>query len=378
VNELTLSEMVGGAPQEPRRRSRRSSERRLKRRKRRTWVMMLIGLVVIGAAAGGAWVGLRPVIDSFNQPTDYTGAGSGADSVQVKIPDGASGTAIGQVLQERGVVLSVKGFVAAYNKDQRSGSIQPGTYSLKIRMSSAAAIGALLDDANRLLARVTLKEGVRAADVPALVASKTKIELADLQAAIQSPKALGLPPEANGIVEGWLYPATYDVQPDTTAADLLHQMVQRTTTELDQAGVPAAQQETVLIKASLVQAEAKLPQDFPKVARVFDNRLTKGMRLQLDTTVHYATKKFSVATSIKDTQVDSPYNTYVVAGLPVGPIDNPGRAAIEAAQTPASGPWLYFVAVDPEKGTTKYATTPAEFTQIKAEYDRWAKAHPGQ
>ena len=376
MNELTLSEMVGGAPQEPRRRSRRSSERRLKRRKRRTWVMMLIGLLVIGGAAGGAWVGLRPLIASFNQPTDYTGTGTG--SVQVKIPDGASGTAIGQVLQDRGVVLSVKGFVAAYNKDQRSGSIQPGTYSLKTQMSSAAAIGALLEDANRLLARVTLKEGIRAADVPALVASKTKIPLADLQAALQAPDALGLPAEAKASAEGWLFPATYDVQPDTTAADLLHQMVQRTTTELDRAGVPAAERETVLIKASLVQAEAKLSQDFPKVARVFDNRLAQGMRLQLDTTVHYATKKFSVATSIKDTQFNSPYNTYLVPGLPIGPIDNPGRAAIQAAQSPATGKWLYFVAVDPVRGITKYATTPAEFAAIKAEYDRWAKAHPGQ
>jgi UPF0755 protein len=376
VNELTLSEMVGGAPQEPRRRSRRSSERRLQRRKRRTWVMVLIGLVVIGAAAGGAWVGVRPLIASFNRPTDYTGAGSG--SVQVKIPDGASGTSIGQVLEERGVVLSVKGFVSAYNKDQRSGSIQPGTYSLKTRMSAAAAIGALLDDANRLQARVTVKEGIRAADMPALVASKTKIPLADLQAAVQSPSALGLPPEAKGMVEGWLFPATYDVQPDTTAADLLHQMVQNTTTELDRAGVPVAQRETVLTKASLVQAEAKLPQDFPKVARVFDNRLAQGMRLQLDTTVHYATKHFKVATSIKDTQFPSPYNTYLVPGLPIGPIDNPGRAAIEAAQTPASGDWLYFVAVDPVRGITKYASTPAQFVLIKAEYDRWAKAHPGR
>jgi UPF0755 protein len=376
VNELTLSEMVGGAPQEPRRRSRRSSERRLKQRKRRTWVMMLIGLLVIGGAAGGAWVGLKPMIASFNQPTDYAGAGTG--SVEVKIPDGASGTAIGQMLQDKDVVRSVKGFVAAFNDDKRSGSIQPGTYALKHQMSSAAAIAAMLDDANRLVAKVTLKEGIRAADVPALLASKTKIPLTDLQTALRSPSALGLPAEAKGIPEGWLFPATYDVQPDTTAADLLHQMVQQTLGALDAAGVPAGQRENILIKASLVQAEAKLPQDFPKVARVFDNRLLKGMRLQLDTTVHYATGRFSVATSIKDTQFKSPYNTYLVDGLPAGPIDNPGKAAIDAAQAPATGDWLYFVAVDPVRGITKYATTPGQFAAIKNEYDNWAKAHPGQ
>jgi len=377
VNELSLSEMVGGAPMEPpQRRSRRGSERRKKKRRRRTWVMFLVGALVLAGAVGGAWVGLiEPMVSSLNQPTDYPGPGSG--TVEVQIPDGATGTAIGQVLQERGVVLTVKGFVAAFTRDDRSGSIQPGTYSLKSQMSSAGAIDALLDDANRLALRVTLNEGIRAADIPGLVAKKTKIPLADLQAAIKSPAALGLPAEAKGVAEGWLFPATYDIQPDTTAAQLLHQMVARTVSELDKAGVPAAQRQTVLTTASLVQAEAKLPEDFPKIARVLDNRLAKGMKLQLDTTVHYATKKFTVATSIKDTQFVSPYNTYLVPGLPVGPIDNPGLAAIQAAQTPAPGRWLYFVATDPEKGTTEYAETPAEFAVIKAKYDNWAKLHPG-
>jgi UPF0755 protein len=365
VNELSLSEMVGGAPMEPpQRRSRRGSERRRKKRRRRTWVMFLIGALVLAGAAGGAWVGLiRPLVSSLNQPTDYPGPGSG--SVAVKIPDGATGTAIGKVLQEQGVVLTVKGFVAAFTKDSRSGSIQPGSYTLKSQMSSAGAIDALLDDANRLLLRVTLNEGIRAADIPALVAKKTKIPLADL------------PAEAKGVPEGWLFPATYDIQPDTTAAQLLHQMVARTTAELDKAGVPVGQRQAVLTKASLVQAEAKLPEDFPKVARVLDNRLAQGMKLQLDTTVHYATKKFTVATLIKDTQINSPYNSYLVPGLPAGPIDNPGLAAIQAVQAPTPGKWLYFVATDPEKGTTEYAETPAQFAVIKGKYDAWAKAHPG-
>lgn len=377
MNELSLSEMVGGMPTDPpQRRSRRGSERRKKKRRRRTWVMFLVGAVVLAGAAGGAWVGLiRPLVSSLNQPTDYPGPGSG--TVEVRIPDGATGTAIGQVLQERGVVLTVKGFVAAFTKDSRSGSIQPGSYTLKSQMSSAGAIDALLDDANRLLLRVTLNEGIRAADIPALVAKKTKIPLADLQAAMKSPSALGLPAEAKGVPEGWLFPATYDVQPDTTAAQLLHQMVSRTVAELSKAGIPVGQRQALLTKASLVQAEAKLAVDFPKVARVLDNRLAQGMKLQLDTTVHYATKKFTVATSIKDTQINSPYNTYVVAGLPAGPIDNPGLAAIQAVLAPTPGKWLYFVATDPEKGTTKYAETAAEFAVIKAEYDAWAKAHPG-
>jgi UPF0755 protein len=245
-------------------------------------------------------------------------------------------------------------------------------------MRSSDAVSALLEDGNRQVSRVTLKEGVRAADVPKLVAAKTKIPEADLRAALKVPAALGLPAEAKGDPEGWLFPATYDVQPGTTARDLLHQMVAKTVKELDDLGVAPAQRRAFLIKASLVQAEAKLAPDFPKIARVLENRLAKGMRLQLDTTVHYATKNFKVATTTKETQVNSPYNTYLVPGLPVGPIGNPGVQAFKAVLNPTPGPWLYFVAVNPDTGETKYGTTAAEFAVIKAEYERWAAANPGQ
>ena len=377
MNELSLADMVGGLPpQEPHRRSRRGSERRRKKRRRRTWLLVLISLIVVGGAVGASWVGLSSLVAGFNAPSDYAGPGTG--QVEVVIPEGASGTAIGQLLQKKGVVLTVKGFVAAFGANPGSAGIQPGTYSLRSGMRSDDAVRALLDEANRQLTRVTLKEGVRVAQIPQLVADKTKIPLADLQAALKNPTALGLPPEAKGDPEGWLFPATYDVQPSTTAADLLHQMVQHTLSQLDGLAVPAAQRRTVLIKASLVQAEAKLSPDFPKIARVFENRLAKGMRLQLDTTVHYATKNFKVATTVKETQINSPYNTYVVPGLPIGPIDNPGAEALKAVLAPSPGPWLYFVAVDPQSGLTKYATTAAEFAVIKNEYDQWAKAHPGQ
>lgn len=376
MNELSLSEMVGGFTEEPRRRSRRGSERRKKKRRRRTFVMLFFGLALVGVLAAGAWLGLKPLLSQFNQPDDYPGPGTG--EVQVVIPPGSSGQAIGVVLQKSDVVMTVKGFINAFNDNPSSSSIQAGTYKLKHQMKASDAVTALLSDSSRQLSRVTLKEGVRAADLPALIAAKTKIPLADLQKAIKSPAALGLPPEAKGDPEGWLFPSTYDIEPDTTAAGLLHSMVAKTVALLDAKGIAAADRRSTLIKASLVQAEAKNAQDFPKVARVFDNRLAKKMRLQLDTTVHYATKRFSVATTIKDTQFPSPYNTYLVPGLPVGAIDNPGEQAIDATINPTPGPWLYFVATNPDTGLTEYATTPAEFAVIKAKFDKWSREHPGK
>lgn len=376
MNELSLADVVGRPVQQIDRKSRRNQEKRRRKRRRRTWLTVLLTLVFFGGAVGGAWIGLRPLIAAWNKPQDYPGPGTG--SVEVKVPEGATGAQIGDLLQQKGVVLTKKGFVAAYKADPRSATIQPGTYGLKSQMKSSDAVTALLTDANRLLSRVTLKEGVRVADVPRLIASHTKIPLADLQKALRSPAALGLPVEAKNNVEGWLFPATYDVQPDTTATELLGSMVQRTVQELDSLNVTPAKRRDTIVLASLIQAEAKLPADFPKISRVLHNRLAVKKPLQLDTTVHYATGKFSVFTSQKDTQANSPYNTYLRPGLPVGAIGNPGRAAIQAALNPADGPWLYFVAVNPDTGATKYATTEAEFAKIKAEYDAWQKANPGK
>jgi UPF0755 protein len=134
----------------------------------------------------------------------------------------------------------------------------------------------------------------------------------------------------------------------------------------------------VLTIASLVQAESKLPVDMPKIARVLYNRLEKGMRLQLDTTVLYANGgKKGLTTTAAQRAIDSPYNTYKVDGLPAGPIDSPGQEAIEAALNPAVGPWLFFVAVNPDTGETKYAVTPEEHARNVEEFRAWLRAHPG-
>jgi UPF0755 protein len=122
--------------------------------------------------------------------------------------------------------------------------------------------------------------------------------------------------------------------------------------------------------ASLVQAEGGRLQDFAKIARVIYNRLNTGMQLQLDSTVMYAMNKFGIRASTAELKFNSPYNTYLHAGLPPGPIDSPGDAAIRAALHPAAGNWRYFVTVDPKTGLTKFTNSQAQFQQFVAELDR--------
>jgi UPF0755 protein len=128
----------------------------------------------------------------------------------------------------------------------------------------------------------------------------------------------------------------------------------------------------VVVVASLIQAEARFDKDFAKVSRVIYNRLAKDMPLQFDSTVHYAVgKDGSVGTSDSDRNVDSPYNTYEVTGLPPTPIDSPGAKALRAALEPAAGDWLYFVTTNPDTGETKFAESYREHLRNKAEFDQW-------
>ena len=130
--------------------------------------------------------------------------------------------------------------------------------------------------------------------------------------------------------------------------------------------------------ASIVENEARLDADRPKVARVIYNRLDKNIPLELDSTVSYGVQKRTVTTSDHARDQNNGYNTYKRRGLPVDPIGNPGAASIKAAQNPAKGPWLFFVAVNPVTGETKYGSTPDEHAKNVAEFQAWCQSHPGK
>jgi UPF0755 protein len=125
----------------------------------------------------------------------------------------------------------------------------------------------------------------------------------------------------------------------------------------------------ILTIASMVEREAKVPEDRPKIARVIYNRLAKGQPLQIDATVQYALGDGKPRLSTEDLQVDSPYNTYLHTGLPPTPIASPGEASIEAAIRPADGPWLFYVLIDGD-GHHAFTASATEFARLKDEARR--------
>ena len=361
----------------PKRRTRRGH----RRSRRKAAVAVFLALILLGGMGTVAVVGVSRIYDRFAEGTaDYPGPGSGEKTVQIKV--GASVRGIGRMLQEEGVIETEGAFVAAARDDARATSLQPGYYKVKLQMRAKDALVLLLDPSARILARVTIPEGRTVDETIAKLAKESGIPIQKFRDALAKPATLGLPSWAAARPEGFLFPATYDIEPDATAASVLKSMVARFDVALDKtdlvnrAAAVGRKPYEVLVIASLIQEEAKNKEDFPKISRVIYNRLAKPMRLQLDTTVIYATGKNGLTTSAADRATDSPYNTYKIDGLPKGPIDSPGEAAIEAALSPADGPWLYFVAVNPETGETKYGVTAADHARNVKEFQAWLRAHP--
>jgi UPF0755 protein len=330
---------------------RRRADRHRGRRKRRRRIAPLLALIVIVAVVAASYVIVRQVADRF-VVSDYSGSGQGFVRIQVQPGDGADD--IGATLAKAGVVKSARAFVNAASASGQAGSIQPGMYQVRLHSSGAAALSEILDPANRLVSKVTIPEGYTYKQVLAKVSEVTGLPLAAVTEASTHLADLGVPPSIKATsVEGLLFPATYDFDPDTTASSALQAMITKFSAEYASLGVDAKARALgltgyqVLIIASIAEAEAKFDADRAKVARVILNRVAAKRALQVDATSAYAAKIAGKdPASVVYNTIDSPYNTYTHPGLPPTPIGNPGEAAIVSALDPPAGDWMYYVNVD--------------------------------
>ncbi len=355
----------------------RRLQRQQRRAQRRKWALVLVAVSLVLVAVAGS------VANSFVKTTfvkdtsivaDYKDAGQG--TVRVIIAPGDTGAMMATTLFEAGVIASREAFIAAANANPDSGSIKPGYYYLQREMKATYALEALLDPNNRELRSITIPEGRTLAFYFQKIADVTGVDLAEVEAAAKDTDALGLPPEAGGNLEGWLFASTYPFDPGVTPAKALSTMIAETIKQLDAQGVAPADRERILTIASLVEREAKLPEDRPLIAGVIYNRLAKDMKLEFDSTVKYVAPSEGVFTSDDDRATDSPYNTYKYAGLPPGPIAGPGASAIAAAVAPAETNYLFFVTVNLLTGETAYAETFPEHQKNVQILQAWIQAQP--
>ena len=341
--------------------------RRGRGRRRVGWViapvLALVLLVVLG-------IGGYKLYRHFQSP-DFTGPGTG--DVTVHVLSGDTATSLAPRLVKAGVVASTSSFISAAKSSSNPDGLEPGFFRLHHHMNSAIAYALLINPKSRIQSVVAIPEGLRETQILTTLEQKTGTSAAAFAKVLKDTAALHLPSYANGNPEGFLFPATYTFNPGTSALSMLQTMVARYNQEAASINITAAAKTAqltpnqVITVASILEAEAGNPKYYADVAEVIYNRLNQGMPLELDSTVNYALHRFGVSLTQSQLAVNSPYNTFIHKGLPPGPIDSPGNAAIEGALHPNHGDLLYFVTVNVKTGLTKFATTQAGFQQLENE-----------
>jgi UPF0755 protein len=288
--------------------------------------------------------------------------------VTITVSSGENSIQIGQTLTDAGVVESVGRFRAAAEDRGLDGLLKPGVYQLVTGMDVDAVLDRLATGPS-LGVPLTIPEGLTVAQIVDKLAATGQFSKAELQKALQSKRLIAPHrPKKVTSLEGLLFPDTYTIEPDATAVGVLQDMLDQLQIVLDRYELRSAPQNLtpyqVLIVASMIEREAKVDGDRPKVATVIYNRLRDGQRLQVDATVEYAVGHRGL--SAKDLGSSSPYNTYRRAGLPPTPIAAPGEASIQAALRPAPGDWRYYVLISKE-GQHAFTASYEEFQRLKAE-----------
>lgn len=335
---------------------------------------LVIGFVVLALVGGVAVVAnLDWIRDQYQKLTALDYQGPGVGEVVVRIEPGEDGLIVAKKLFEAGVVKDVDSFYRVLL--ERNPIFYPGSFTLKLQMSNEAALAAVTNQANILSFQVTIPEGYRVVQIFGEVSRVTGIPIEDLWAAAEDLAAYGIPEEAPTI-EGYLFPDTYSFDLEVTAEEVISIMVDRMETALTKAGVAKQDWNEVLTLASITQREAKQQPDFYKVARVFANRVAIDMPLETDPTITYSYDGTDMSEASRQEQIDYGYNTYLVGGLPPGPISSPGELAIDATLNPLPGDWLFFVTINLATGETKFSKTLAEHESWIPLLRKWERENP--
>ncbi len=326
---------------------------------KRLLIRLAAGLILLPVLLGGGSYALflwRPVAPP--------------EPLLVTVPRGRSFTAVARDLRDAGVIGNVTGFRLLARLHGAETAIRAGDYYFSDRARPGRILERLVSgDVQRL--QITFPEGLNLWEMAAVLEQSDLRDgkaFADLARDATLIASLGI--EADTL-EGYLFPETYTMDSQTGSRQLIRAMVAQLERELtpellaraDELGLDRHQ---FLTLASIVQKEAGSDQEMPLVAAVFHNRLRRRMPLQADPTVIYGVEDYQGRITRRHLQTLTPYNTYRIPGLPVGPIANPGRSALQATAHPASVDYLYFVSRG--DGTHHFSRTLAEHNAAVRRY----------
>ena len=301
-------------------------------------ILVIVGILIIGGGLGALYF----VPNTFAQD----------DGTQVVVIEkGQIGTEIADMLFERGLIRSTQGFKLWLYLSGTNDKLQTGHYQIPNKVTVHELIS-LLQEGHVESIRVTIPEGYTVGDI-AIVLEKNQIMkakdfLAEAKTYVPYPYMKGTKP-ATYPVEGFLFPSTYEIPVGATPRDVIQMMADEMNRYLTPAVKKQIQAQHMSIHdfvtlASIVERESLFDADRPTIAGVFKKRLAHGIPLQSDATISYVLGYAKENVTIGDTQLQSPYNTYVSKGLPPGPIANPGKKALDAVLHSENTDYLYFVA----------------------------------
>ncbi len=362
VHDLPRVAPSGGTVPQPPRRRRQGG--RFARR-----VLAVLLILVIAAIL---WAVLA-IIQPFH--------GEGGAAVRVTIPSGATAGEIGDVLERDGVVASSTVFGLRARLSGKRGDLKAGTFTLRQDMSYGDAIDALTRNPEAPpVIRVTLPEG-RSIDEAAATVRTAGLRGSYRAAAARNPRTIDSlhryrAPKGTKTLEGFLFPATYELRTGSTARDLVADQLKAFRENYTGAGAARScpgQDLTpydVLIVASMVEREAEVARERRLIAGVICNRLRQGIPLGIDATIRYRLDNWSRPLRQSELALDSPFNTRTRRGLPPTPIGSPGEASLNAALKPARNSYLYYVVKPCGNGAHAFSSTDAEFQRDVAAYNK--------
>jgi len=335
-----------------------------------------------GAVVAAALIALVAAWFAWSLFQPFKGDGEG--DVRVQIPTGASVTQIGDILEENDVISSAFFFRTRVTLGGNRGDLKPGSYRLERDMSYSAAIDALSEGPPKDIITITIPEGRSRGEIAPIVES-AGLSGNYRRASVRS-RAIDLSRYRAGSakdLEGFLFPATYELKRGADAEDLVARQLEAFEEQFGQVNLRKARRKNltpydVLIIASMVEREASVAEDRPRVASVIYNRLRAGMPLGIDATIRFALGNWTEPLRESELAASTPYNTRTNAGLPPGPIGNPGIESIEAAANPADTDYLFFVVKPCGEGEHVFSETDAEFQRDVERYNAERDRQGGQ
>jgi len=285
-------------------------------------------------------------------------------NVDVSIPQGSNTETIATILHDEGLINSVVYFRLIARINGLDDTFQYGDYTFNTGQTEDEIMTILATEGEkREVVSFTIPEGYTLDQVADKLAREGIVTKSEFNSALDNGrygyKFLEYIPDRNLRLQGYVFPDTYEVYADATAEDVVSTMLRRFDDvfkdeyyeQMERLGMTM---DEVITIASIIEREVVVPDERSTVSGVIYNRLEEGMKLEMCSTIMYVLDKPRDRVLFRDLEIDSPYNTYMYSGLPVGPIANPGEASIVAALYPESHNYLFFVLVDPEEGRHEF------------------------